>query len=534
MTRHRTRLAPSLAVLAFAAAAFAQEPPKQDPPAAPPAKPETPPAAPARTPFAGTLDDLAAKHPHVKLAEIGKSRGGRALRAATVLCGGTTSEEDVVWVALVVAGLDGERARGDEAVARDLVAEVAARAASLPARTAIRVLADANPDATAADRPSNDFSTDDDQDGARDEDAPDDLDGDGRAGWMRVPDAAGAWAADDATKPGSAPVRADTAKGKPPVWKIVREGKDDDGDGLFNEDGPGGVDLSRNFTIGFEEHVPSCGAWAASEPETRAVMDHLLADERIAVVYEIGGAENCAANADGHWTKLPDEDMKLLEGLRSSHGKGAAEHKPRAPGNGSLGVAVIHQLGRVWFGRAPLGRTGDPWPADGAVWPTGVNFRWTAAPAGKGPAGAEIATMELAADTKPAPLPTDETPEIADFLAALAAGRAQLAFDELKTSGEPGVVRISTRLLNKGRLPTHTQRGADVRGRRPLNVRVKLPSGATLLGGDPLVQIERIGGGARSNELRWVVAGRSGDKVTLEVTAPDGGTVTSESEVVIP
>jgi hypothetical protein len=520
-------------MLLLASAAFAQEAPKDAaPPAAPPPKAAETPPVPGHAAFTGTLDELAAKHPHVKLAEIGKSRGGRALRTATVLCDGTKSDDDVVWVALVVAGLDGHGGRGDEWVARDLVAEIAARAATLPARTAIRVLADANPDASAALRPSNDCSTDDDQDGTRDEDAPDDLDGDGRIGWMRIPDAAGDFAADDAAKPGSAPVRADAAKGKPPVWKIVREGKDDDGDGLFNEDGPGGVDLSRNFAIGFEEHVPACGAWAASEPETRALMDHLLADERIAVVYEIGGAETCAANAEGPWTKLPDDDMKLLDGLRSSHAKGAAEHKPRAPGHGSLGATAVHQLGRIWFGRAPLGRTGAPWPANDSVWPTGVSFRWKAAPAGKGPAGAEIATIELVADTKPAPLPTDETPEIADFLAALAAGRAQVAFDEMKTSGEPGVVRISARLVNKGRLPTHTQRGAEVRGRRPLNVRVKLPPGATLLGGDPLVQIERIAGGARSNELRWVVAGRSGEKVTLEVTAPDGGTTTSE--VVIP
>ena len=128
------------------------------------------------------------------------------------------------------------------------------------------------------------------------------------------------------------------------------EGRDDDGDGAWNEDGPGGVDLARNFTWRFEEHAPGAGLWAASESTTRAILDLLLADERVALVYETGRDDVPAAAPPWNdvWRKLPDADAALLDDLRALHGKGPdAERKAHAPGRGSLGGTVWHQLGRI-------------------------------------------------------------------------------------------------------------------------------------------------------------------------------------------
>ena len=80
-------------------------------------------------------------------------------------------------------------------------------------------------------------------------------------------------------------------------------------------------------------------------------------------------------------------------------------------------------------------------------------------------------------------------------------------------------------------MPTHTQRGADVKGRRPVNVRVKLPEGASLVAGRPLVQIERIAAGAESEPLVYVVKGTSGAKVVVEAVGPDTGVVTTEAVI---
>ena len=62
-------------------------------------------------------------------------------------------------------------------------------------------------------------------------------------------------------------------------------------------------------------------------------------------------------------------------------------------------------------------------------------------------------------------------------------------------------------------------------------MRVVLPEGATLEGGRPLVQIGRLGSGGASDELAWVVAGRTGDTVRIEVTGPDTGTVVHEERI---
>ena len=242
----------------LASAALAQDaPPPPDAPGAPqdtppqPAKPATPP----RVPFSGTADELAAKFPQVvRVADYGRSAGGKPLRLVTVSAAKDTEFE---WAALVVAHLSGLRPGDESSLALDVAARLAERAEDLPPRTAFRFAIDGNPDAaTAADRESprsgNATPTDDDRDGDVGEDAPDDLDADGRIGWMRIPDPAGEFAADVPAKPDAAPARADVATGTPAAWRLVPEGRDADGDGLWNEDGPGGVDVSRNFTVGFE------------------------------------------------------------------------------------------------------------------------------------------------------------------------------------------------------------------------------------------------------------------------------------------
>lgn len=528
--RRVPRALAALAVGALAGLAAAQDaPPAPDTP--PKDAPSAPSPPPPREPFRGSAEDLAAKFPQtVALGEIGRSRGGLPIRTLTV-----APAAEVSWVALVLHGVSGGRPEDEAALVLDVAARLAEDPASISEGTAFRFVLRASPDAGPV-RAGNAAPTDEDRDGATDEDPPDDLDGDGVVGWMRFPDPAGAFAAgDDAA---ALPKRADPAKGLAAAWTIVPEGRDDDGDGEWNEDGPGGVDVGRNFAVGFEEHVPAAGRWAASEPETRALMDHLLADERIALVYEIGGAETVAGNPDwgGAWAKLPDEDAKLLEGLRAAHGKGHETplRKPRAPGAGSPGVTVWHQLGRIWMGRAPLGRVGPPWPAAGAEWPAHSAIpRWTPVEGPGVPPGAEVGLVAETDASKSAPRPEvfAETPSIADFLVLAAKERARVAFTKTETTGGSGVLRIETRLANAGRLPTHTQRGADVKGRRPLNVRVVLPDGATLLAGKPLVQIERLAGGAESEVLRWVVTGTPGAAVRVTCTGPDTGKVEMEARI---
>lgn len=512
--------AASVLVAVLASSSFAQDG------AGPPKKPDA--SAPAPTLFAGTPQDLAAKHPEVSLREIGRSAGNRPLVLVSVLPPGA-KEDDVEWEALVVAGLEGLRDRDETRLALDVAARLADMPDSIPPHCAVRVLVDGSPDATAYAkdgriRCGNDAAVDEDQDGEIDEDGPDDVDGDGRISWMRFPDPTGEFDA--------AMERADAAKGKLAKYRLVLEGKDDDGDGLWNEDGPGGVDVARNFTWRFEEHVPVCGKWPASEPETRAILDLLLADEKIAVVVELGDAETIAAMPGwvGAWTQLPDADVALMKGLAAEFPKieKSPAHEARAPLPGSLGLAAIHHLGRLWFGRAPLGVGGDASLASRA--PVERLKKWRPVSGPGLPPGAELSDPEPWPDPEIHSLATESRP-LADFVALLAKSRAKLEFRGTQAGGAAGVLTLSTKLVDVGRLPTHTQRGAEVKGRRPTNVRIKLPEGATLAAGRPLVQIERIAGGAESEPLVYVVRGPSGAKVVVEAVGPDTGRVTTEAVI---
>ena len=114
---------------------------------------------------------------------------------------------------------------------------------------------------------------DDDEDGAADEDPPEDLDGDGWITQMRVPDDEGEWAAD----PGDDRIVLRDAGGAMAGrrYRVLREGVDNDGDGRINEDGIGGLDMNRNFPRNWERvHLqPGAGDYPLSEPETRAAVE---------------------------------------------------------------------------------------------------------------------------------------------------------------------------------------------------------------------------------------------------------------------
>ncbi len=509
------------------------DPPVAEEPAAEGPGAEEEPSAPARTPFAGSATGLAANHANVELTTITHTRGKRPLKILTIYptkSGRPQTEEDTNWVCLIVAGLSGDRPAEERRIALDAAWLLAEAGDDLPAGVAFQVIADASPDATeaarTAPRAGNDHPVDNDADGKKDEDGPEDLDGDGKISWMRFPDRSGALhegRPETERDAPAAPEFANPEEGKPRTHGITLEGHDADLDGAWNEDAVGGVDLARNFPWRFQEHVRGSGDWPASEPASRGIMDLLVADERIALVCELGAADIVVGMPGWtpSWVKLPREDLKTYAGLRTLWGKPEGPESPAtAPGPGSFGGTVVHQFGRIWMGRSPLGRSGSMWPTEGARWPGYLKLRWRPLTAEGVPPGAELATVE-----GELPPTAPEGARLAAFAQACAADRAQIEFVETKTLGKGGLLGIRAHILNTGRLPTHLKRAANVRGRRPLNIRVVLPAEAQLISGAELVQIERLGPGAKSDELRYVVSGPTGTTITIEVTGPDTGTV---------
>ena len=122
---------------------------------------------------------------------------------------------------------------------------------------------------------------DDDEDGAADEDPPEDLDGDGWITQMRYGDDDGDWVLDPDDN--RILVR-DPERQRPGArYSTMREGIDNDGDGAINEDGVGGIDMNRNFPRNWERvHLQGgAGDYPLSEPETRAAAAFINAHRNI-------------------------------------------------------------------------------------------------------------------------------------------------------------------------------------------------------------------------------------------------------------
>ncbi|HUF68217.1 MAG TPA: M14 family metallopeptidase [Longimicrobiales bacterium] len=122
---------------------------------------------------------------------------------------------------------------------------------------------------------------DEDNDGAMDEDPHDDLDGDGFITRMRLEHPDGDW------KQGEDPrilVRRQPGDTEGPFYFVVSEGVDNDGDGEYNEDDIGGIDMNRNFPGNWQPaHIQAgAGPYAGSEPEVAATVKFIADHPNIA------------------------------------------------------------------------------------------------------------------------------------------------------------------------------------------------------------------------------------------------------------
>jgi murein tripeptide amidase MpaA len=126
---------------------------------------------------------------------------------------------------------------------------------------------------------------DQDGDGLLDEDPGNDLDGDGAITQMRVPNANGRWKVNRSDSRIMERRGDEDFEGE--FFAVYSEGIDDDDDGLFNEDGPGGIDMNRNFprNWGMEFEQTGAGPYPLSEPETRATIEFLNSHRNITGVF---------------------------------------------------------------------------------------------------------------------------------------------------------------------------------------------------------------------------------------------------------
>jgi hypothetical protein len=125
---------------------------------------------------------------------------------------------------------------------------------------------------------------DDDKDGLFDEDAPDDLDGDGNICQMRIRDPNGRLKTD----PNEPRLMIRVKEGEKGEWTMLgAEGIDNDGDGRLNEDSEGYIDPNRNWGSNWQPNYIQGGAgnFPFEGVGLKAIADYMVARPNIIVVY---------------------------------------------------------------------------------------------------------------------------------------------------------------------------------------------------------------------------------------------------------
>ncbi|MES2123734.1 MAG: M14 family metallopeptidase [Gemmatimonadota bacterium] len=535
----------------------------------------------ARALGAGLAGLAQANAARATLVTIATSPGGRAVQALRIGGGADVTTRPAL---LVVANAYGPHLVGSEialTTAQRLLQGYGRDSAitRLLNSTTIWFIPRLNPDAAEGmlgavkwERVGNGTASDDDHDQLTDEDGPDDLDGNGLITSMRVADPNGEWVA-DSLEPGLMR-RADASKGEVGRFRLLGlEGKDDDGDGKYNEDAIGGTDINRNFAYNYLHHGTNAGAWSFAATETRGFADFLIAHPEIAAVYVLGPQDNLMAP----WTNRPSMGIADPQGNRSPEGTSAggqlnsilradeatfadAARRFQKTTGLSKGPASAPLAGDVLsflyydFGRWAFGSRGWWVPeaprdsaARGRPGTTGGNdplseernaFHWFRA--NEPDALVPWHAVTLAGESRaveaggfapgamlnpPTGAQLDSTLARQErFIVELAGMLPRVALRDVKAEAlGDGVWRISASVANEGVLPTATALGARLRN--PRGVRVDLDAkGGEILSGQKVQLLQPIPGGGRSTRLEWTLTGARGATVELRAGSPVTGT----------
>lgn len=222
----------------------------------------------------------------VKVHKFAVTPGGRDMLMIEIGKSGTS-----VPAVLVGANFSGLTPLATEA-AMSLASRVISDA-SLNDKLTWYILPVGNPDAHARffarplwSDPGNGRPFNDDTDDQTDEDGYNDLDGNGIITRMRVKAHDGTWVPVEGEP--RLMRKADAAKGERGIYKLYTEGIDDDGDGQYNEDVPGGTNINNNFPHLFKKFGRRSGLYPGSEPESRAMLEFAFAHPEIAMVLAFG------------------------------------------------------------------------------------------------------------------------------------------------------------------------------------------------------------------------------------------------------
>lgn len=544
-----------------------------------------------------------------KLSREIRELASRNDSAARVRSLARTSQGNELWLAELGRGTDQERAKrpaillmagieGDELAGTTVLLHWAGEllrsskpggaTSNLLDSTTIYLLPRANPDAASAffkkplqSSTHNLRPVDDDHDGLADEDGPEDLNGDGFITQMRVQDPDGEYMLDPVDP--AFLVKADRTKGEVGAWKLHTEGRDNDGDREWNEDGPGGVNFNRNFPQFYKFFDAASGPHPVSEPEIRALADFIIGHPNIGLVFVFSPADQLGQTPKGEAAKRPpvgivDSDIPYFRELGKSwrDAMGLKKEKELGPKSlpGSFSEWVYFQRGRlaistpVWSAAlqlelqkqaassekagpeekpaepkksAPAGESGKPsedsrneedrafarWLASAS---TNAFLPWQPFDHPDFPGQrVEIGGFKPFVRRQP---PESSLPGLAEqhgrFLNTLASRlpRIGLRKVDVRHLGR-SIYEITAQVENTGYLPTILNHGETSQAVLPTRARLDLDP-KSILSGTKTTILASIPGSGGMVEVRWVVHAREKKSIRLEVVSALAGSFSRE------
>lgn len=506
------------------------------------------------------INALAKNYPQfVKVQSLVKTNGGKDIWQITIGSGNTDKKPAIV----VAGGVEGHYLIGMELAigfAENLLQ--GSNTDSIKAllnKTTFYIFPNLSPDAMEQyfaplqyERQGNANNSDDDRDGKLNEDGSEDLDGNGKITWMRIESPVGEYK----THPDDPRVliKADNNKGEKGNYRILPEGSDNDKDGSFNEDGPGGIWFNKNLTYKHPTFSAGAGDYPASENETRALLDYLFEQFNVYAVVSFGNNNNLstpyiynAATANqpliASWLQQDVKVDSMVSDLynRSVNMKDAP--KASTVGGDFLSWAYYH-YGRYSFSTpgwwVPKAKP-DTTKAEKAFTvedPVANYLRWAGQqgissfnewktiqhpdfPGQKVEIGGVNPFVMI---NPPYKLIPDLVKKHSNFLVKLASYQPEVDIINVKTEKVgSGLTRITLHVINKGALASHTKLGERSYWVKRINVKVNTAGNQSVISGKKIQLLNSLEGYS-SQELSWLIKGSG--KISIEAGSPTTGSKT--------
>lgn len=485
-----------------------------------------------------------------QLQSIAKTSTGKDIWLLTLSKGDAAKKPAIA----IVAGVEGAHLAGIElavqvaekllaATDKDSVAKV------LETKT-IYVIPSVNPDATAQcfsnlkyERSGNAAKTDDDRDSKLDEDGPEDLNGDGVISMMRIEDPTGTYRThkDDPR----VIVPADPTKGEQGKYMYITEGIDNDKDGKFNEDGPGGVALNKNFTFDYPSFTSGAGEYPVSEPELRGLLDFLYGSQNIHTIFTFGPSNNLTDPTKFDHAKATkrivngwqEKDVAVNEQVSKLYTQAGLKDAPiMAPAKGDFPQTAYYHIGRLSFS------TPGWWmPKDTAKKNVTDNddvrlLRWAKAnnlniftewkevqsPDFQGKKVEVGGFTPFSKMNPPVEMLSVSADKHAKFLVSYAQLMPSVEIVNVKTEiVSVGLTRISCDIHNPGLLPSHSEIGNRVRWVDRMKIKMNTSNDQQILSGRNQQLFREAIAGNGTMSFSWLVSGAG--SVTIEAGSATTG-----------